>query len=71
MLDLSAVNTMPEVTLLTIDNTNTNDVLYTNYNELPSGFVNDGGNVQRTDLNLSPLRLTMVMDCLLYTSRCV
>lgn len=62
MLDLSAVNTMPEVTLLTIDNTNTNDVLYTNYNELPSGFVNDGGNVQRTDLNLSPLRLTMVMD---------
>ena len=45
MLDLSAVNTMPEVTLLTIDNTNTNDVLYTNYNELPSGFVNDGGNV--------------------------
>ena len=62
MLDLSAVNTMPDVTLLTIDNTDTNDVLYTNYDELPAGFVNDGGNVQRTELNLSPLRLTMVMD---------
>ena len=44
MLDLSAVNTMPEVTLLTIDNTKTNDVLYTNYNELPSDFVNTGNN---------------------------
>lgn len=62
MLDLSAVNTMPDVTLLTIDNTDTNDVLYTNYDELPSGFVNNGSNVQRTELNLSPLRLTMVMD---------
>jgi len=62
MLDLSAVNTMPDVTLLTIDNTSTNDVLYTNYDELPSGFVNNGSNVQRTELNLSPLRLTMVMD---------
>ena len=62
MLDLSAVNTMPDVTLLTIDNTSTNDVLYTNYNELPSGFVNNGSNVQHTELNLSPLRLTMVMD---------
>lgn len=62
MLDLSAVNTMPDVTLLTIDNTDTNDVLYTNYDELPSGFVNNRSNVQRTELDLSPLRLTMVMD---------
>lgn len=62
MLDLSAVNTMPEVTLLTIDNTKTNDVLYTNYNELPSDFVNTGNSIWHTDLNLSPLRLTMVMD---------
>ncbi|MDO5797801.1 MAG: hypothetical protein Q4Q33_02055 [Eubacteriales bacterium] len=62
MLDLSAVNTMPDVTLLTIDNTDTNDVLYTNYDELPSDFVNNRSNVQRTELDLSPLRLTMVMD---------
>lgn len=62
MLNLNAVNTMPDITLLTIDNTETDSVLYTNYDEMPSGFVNDGNNVLRTDLNLSPLRLTMVMD---------
>ena len=62
MFDLSAVNTMPDVTLLTIDNTETNAVLYTNYDEIPSGFTNDKNNVRRADLNLSPLHLTMVMD---------
>lgn len=62
MLDLSSINTMPDITLLTIDNTDTDAVLYTNYDDLPSDFVNDGNNVLRTDLNLSPLRLTMVID---------
>ncbi|MBU5480966.1 sensor histidine kinase [Blautia sp. MSJ-19] len=62
MLDLSAVNTMPDVTLLTIDNTDTNAVLYTNYNEVPANFTSDGIKTQETELNLAPLRLTMVMD---------
>lgn len=62
MFDLSAVNTMPDVTLLTIDNTNTDAVLYTNYNEIPDNFASDGNNTHQTELNLAPLRLTMVMD---------
>ena len=62
MLNLSAINTMPDVTMLTIDNTSTNAVLYTNYNELPSDFTSTGNNIQQAELNLSPLRLTMVMD---------
>lgn len=62
MLDLSAVNTMPEFTLLTVDNTKTDDILYSNYNELSSDFINTRSTIQQTELNLSPLRLTMIIQ---------
>ena len=62
MLDLSSVNTMPDITLLTIDNTDTDDVLYTNYDELPSSFSKKRTNIMRTSLKISPLRLTVVVD---------
>lgn len=53
---------MPEFTLLTVDNTKTDDILYSNYNELSSDFINTRCTIQQTELNLSPLRLTMTMD---------
>lgn len=62
IFDLSAANTMPDITLLTIDNTATNDVLYTNYYEIDRIFDESSRRVMQTDLNLSPLRLTAVVD---------
>lgn len=62
IFDLSAINTMSDITLLTIDNTMTNDVLYTNYDEIDRSFSEKTRNVMRENLNLSPLRLTMVVD---------
>lgn len=62
MLNISSVNTMPDITMLTIDNTETDAVLYTNYDEVSSDFTHNSGNVLRADLNLSPLRLTMIID---------
>lgn len=62
MLDLSTVNTMPDNVLLTIDNTQTDNVLYTNYYDLPDSFSSDSHTVYREELNISPLRLTMVVD---------
>lgn len=62
IFDLSAANTMPDVTLLTIDNTATNDVLYTNYYEINRIFDESNRKVMHIDLSLSPLRLTAVFD---------
>lgn len=62
IFDLSAANTMPDITLLTIDNTATNDVLYTNYYEIDRIFEESSRRVMQTDLKLSPLRLTAVVD---------
>lgn len=62
VFDLSAVNTMPDVTLLTIDDKTTNSVLYTNYDEITSTFTADNRNVRQCNLDLSPLRLTVVVD---------
>lgn len=62
IFDLSAANTMPDITLLTIDNTQTNDVLYTNYDEISCDFEESDRKVMRGSLNLFPLRLTAVVD---------
>lgn len=62
MFDLSGANTMPDITLLTIDNTATNDVLYTNYYDINRIFNESNRKVMHADLNLAPLRLTAVFD---------
>lgn len=62
VFDLSAVNSMPDITLLTIDDKTTNGVLYTNYDKITSTFTDENRKVMQCDLALSPLRLTAVVD---------
>lgn len=62
MFDLSAANTMPDITLMILDNTERQDVLYTNYEEIGRVFSEKNRQMLRTDLNLSPLRLTLIID---------
>lgn len=62
VFNLSAVNSLPDITLLTIDDKTTNSVLYTNYDEITSTFTDDNRKVMQCDLDLSPLRLTAVVD---------
>ncbi len=62
VFDLSGVNTLPDVTLLTIDDKTTNSVLYTNYDDIAVTFTDENRNVMQCDLALSPLRLTAVVD---------
>ena len=62
IFDLSTANTMPDITLLTIENTATNDVLYTNYEEVDADFSEKNRKVMCQDLNLEPLRLVAVID---------
>ena len=62
VFDISAVNTMPDITLLTIDDQTTNGVLYTNYDEITGTFTDDNRRVMRSDLALTPLRLTAVVN---------
>lgn len=61
VFDLSAVNTLPEMTLLSVQNTATGDILYTNEDQLSNDFTIDGSR-QQSELNLSSLSLTMIMD---------
>lgn len=61
IVDLSIANTLPEMTLLTIDNLSTNDVLYTNYYEV-GDFYSKNTKVLSKNLDISPLRLTAVFN---------
>ncbi len=62
IFDLSTANTMPDITLLTIENTATNDVLYTNYEDVHADFSEESRKVLHQDLNLEPLRLVAVIN---------
>lgn len=62
VFNLSAVNSLPDITLLTIDDKTTNGVLYTNYDQITSTFTDANRKVMQCDLDLSPLRLTAVVD---------
>ena len=59
---MSAANTMPDITLMILDNTERQDVLYTNYEEIGRVFSEKNRQMLRTDPNLSPLRLTLIID---------
>lgn len=62
IFDLSTANTMPDITLLTIENTATNDVLYTNYEDVHANFSEGNRKVMKQELTLEPLRLVAVID---------
>lgn len=62
MLDLSSVNTQPDTTLLTIDNKETSNILYTNYNKKIHTFSRKEATTFQKDLDIFPLRLTMTVD---------
>ena len=62
MFDLSPLNSMPDVALLTIDNKDTADVLYTSYRDRVNEFSTRNIRTSQSDLKLSPLRLVMTVD---------
>lgn len=62
IFDLSLVNTMPDIALLTIDNTETSAVLYSNIDGFASDFPDRHRQIMKQDLAISPLRLTAVID---------
>lgn len=62
LFDLGAVNTLPDITLMILDNTERQDVFYTNYDEVDRVFSENNRQMMRSDLNLEPLRLTMLID---------
>lgn len=62
MFDLSAANTMPDITLMMLNNTERQDVLYTNYYDINRVFSENNRKMLRTDLNLEPLQLTVIID---------
>ena len=62
MFDMSDVNTMPDIALLTVDNALSSDVLYTNYSEEIHRFPQDNQKKETMLLDLSPLRLSMTVD---------
>ncbi|MDO4622381.1 MAG: sensor histidine kinase [Eubacteriales bacterium] len=61
IVDLSIVNTLPKMALLTISNKNTDDILYTNYDET-GDFHSSNTKILRQDLDITPLQLTAVFD---------
>lgn len=62
ILDMSRVNTMADLTLLTISNKNTNEVLYTNVDDLDKSFVNSERVNMSEKLELEPLILSATFD---------
>lgn len=62
IFDLSLVNTLPDMALLTIDNTETSYVLYSNIDSFDSNFAQRHQQVFSRELNTTPLRLTAVFD---------
>lgn len=61
IFNLSTVNTMPDVTMLSVENPSTGDVLYMNDDQLSHDFTMNGKKMQ-TALSVSPLQLTMIFD---------
>lgn len=62
LFDLSLINTMPDIALLTIDNTSTSNVLYSNIDSFPINFAQSRRQVFQQELKLPSLRLTAVID---------
>ena len=62
MFNLSSVNLMPDISFLTIDNADTQAVLYTNDTEDIKSRPPKNLYMSQADLALTPLRLTVMID---------
>lgn len=62
LMDLSVINTLPEVAMLAVDNPDNFAVLYSNIDFLPSDFPQAQRQVLKGDLVMKPLRVTAVFD---------
>lgn len=62
ILDMSRVNTMADLTLITISNRKTNEVLYTNVDELDNSFANSKRVNMSEELQMEPLTLSATFD---------
>lgn len=62
LFDLSLLNTMPDITMLTIDNPTTSEVLYTNAFDFDYTFASQNKVIKQQNLDITPLRLVAVFD---------
>lgn len=62
IFNLDLLNTMPDVTLLTLDNTETNCVLYSNIDNFNQHLTAKTRRVLQSPVSLEPLQLTAVFD---------
>ncbi len=62
MFDLSTVNTLPDITLLSIENKKNNQILYTNLDQIKSSFTEKNKKILKTDLKISQLSLSAVFN---------
>ena len=62
ILDMSRVNTMADLTLITISNRKTNEVLYTNVDELDNSFAKSKRVNMSEELQMEPLTLSATFD---------
>ncbi len=62
VFDLNLINTMPDITLLTLDNRDTGSVLYSNFSDFGGNFPQKNTTVMQEPLNMNPLQLTAVFD---------
>lgn len=61
IFNLTTINTIPDMTLLSVENMINGNILYINTEQLSHDFSINGKKIQ-ADLNFSPLQLTMVID---------
>lgn len=62
MFDLSALNTWPDMTILTLSNTDNNDVLYSNINDTALDYRKNTSEIRKQSLSPIPLDLTAIYD---------
>ncbi len=62
IFSLDNVNTLPDTTLLSIENTETNYTLYSNIENFDDDFIKGDKQILKTSLELEPLVLTAVTD---------
>lgn len=59
LLNIDALNTMPDLTLISVENSDTGETLYTNIESISSSTELFNQDPQKSDLQMQPLRLTI------------
>lgn len=62
VLNLDNINTMPKVAMLTLENTDTGEVLYSNVDKLSRDFSSSHRKILKEKLSISPLSLSAVYN---------